>query len=99
MYDAAGFDWHHLPIAEACAPCHSFEKIWNSVSHSFQQLLNDGGRVLIHGKNGLGRTGTVAAKLLIERGVSPQEAIHAVRGARGEKSIQAKAQLDYLLSL
>ena len=97
--DTAGITWHHLPIVDRCAPCHNFEHMWHSISDSLKQLLIDGRRLVIHSKCGLGRAGTVAAKLLIELGASPQDAINTVKRSTGENVIQTKAQLEYLCCL
>ena len=44
--------------------------------------LRDGFNVLVHCKGGLGRAGTIAARLLIELGMAPQMAVGVVRQAR-----------------
>ena len=44
--------------------------------------LRDGESIVLHCKGGLGRTGMVAARLLVELGCMPEEAIVAVRQAR-----------------
>ena len=41
--------------------------------------LRDGESIVLHCKGGLGRTGMVAARLLVELGCMPEEAIVAVR--------------------
>ncbi|MCX7144513.1 MAG: hypothetical protein NT123_26490, partial [Proteobacteria bacterium] len=50
---------------------------------------------LLHCKGGLGRTGTVAAKLLIEFGYSADEAIDIVRNARAD-TIDTGQQESYV---
>ncbi len=50
------------------------------------------------GQAGLGRAGTVAARLLIGAGKLPEDAIGSVRRAR-PGAIESKSQEDYLCSL
>ena len=54
--------------------------------------------MVVHCLAGLGRSGTVAARLLIELGHDPDEAIRRVRLAR-PGAIQSAAQEHYLLAL
>jgi ADP-ribosyl-[dinitrogen reductase] hydrolase len=59
-----------------------------------QAQLCAGETIGLHCGAGLGRTGTVAALILIERGFTPSEAIAAVRRAR-PGAIETAAQLSY----
>ena len=47
---------------------------------------------------GIGRTGTIAARLLVEFGVAPEEAIQMIRRAR-PGTIETMAQEEYVLRL
>ncbi|NTV09511.1 MAG: phosphatase [Zoogloea sp.] len=87
-----GIDWRHLPIADFSVPGASFEEQWKTQGRDIRALLRDGGDVLVHCKGGLGRAGMVAARLLVELGMPPDEAIRAVRGAR-KGAIETPAQL------
>ena len=60
--------------------------------------LAAGERVLVHCKGGLGRTGLVAARLLVEFGVAPADAVARVRAAR-PGAIETERQLAYVLGL
>jgi ADP-ribosyl-[dinitrogen reductase] hydrolase len=66
------------------------------VALQLHRLVADGGRVLVHCRGGLGRAGTVAACLLVELGVAPQDAIRRVRAAR-PNAIETAAQERYIL--
>jgi ADP-ribosyl-[dinitrogen reductase] hydrolase len=79
---ALGLEWHHLPIPAGSAPSASFERLWLHSGAMLKTRLRRGERILIHCRGGLGRTGTVAAKLLIEVGLAPRDAINRVRAAR-----------------
>jgi ADP-ribosyl-[dinitrogen reductase] hydrolase len=52
---------------------------------------------VVHCKGGLGRAGTIAAKLFIELGHSPDDAVRRVRAAR-PGAIETPSQRDYVLA-
>jgi ADP-ribosyl-[dinitrogen reductase] hydrolase len=79
---AAGIDWLLLPIVDQQVPDAAFEAAWQRESSRLHALLDAGQRIVIHCKGGLGRTGTIAARLLIESGVETEAAIRQVRMAR-----------------
>ena len=66
---ALGLDWWHLPITDGCAPGAPFEDDWREAGPALHGILDEGGRLVLHCRAGIGRTGTVAARLLIERGM------------------------------
>ncbi len=78
----AGIVWHHLPIVDGGIPDADFERDWQGVGPSLHARLAVGERVVLHCKGGLGRTGMLAARLLIEAGADPTDAIRQVRAAR-----------------
>jgi ADP-ribosyl-[dinitrogen reductase] hydrolase len=75
-------DWHHWPIVDGGVPEAAFNLAWPKRSEMLCRLLAAGGRVLIHCRGGLGRTGMIAARLLVDGGVAPTEAIARTRAAR-----------------
>jgi protein-tyrosine phosphatase len=86
-----GLPWRHVPILDAGVPDAEFERTWTSVGEEARQALRDGGRVLLHCRAGLGRTGMIAARLLVELGDTPADAIAKVRAARSG-TIETPAQ-------
>jgi ADP-ribosyl-[dinitrogen reductase] hydrolase len=78
----AGLAWHHLPVPDMAPPDQAFEQRWASSGPVLRKTLRGGGRIVVHCRAGLGRTGMVAARLLVEMGVPPDHAIAAVRTAR-----------------
>jgi len=87
-----GLEWRHLPIADYAIPDDAFEKQWETQGRDIRALLRAGGDVLVHCKGGLGRAGTMAARLLVELGLPPEQAIAEVRRAR-QGAIETQAQL------
>jgi protein-tyrosine phosphatase len=81
-----GLQWVHLPIPDVCPPDHRFEAEWAVAGPELRRIIRRGGSVLVHCRGGLGRAGTVAARLLVELGMEPAEAIAAVRQARSGRS-------------
>ena len=93
--EALGMEWHHLPIPDVGVPDSLFEARWFYAGHRLRAHLLAGRRVLLHCRGGLGRTGTIAARLLAELGAVPEEAIAAVRRAR-PGAIETAAQEAYV---
>ncbi len=87
-----GMVWRHLPIADFSVPTDDFEDDWKTQGRDIRQLLRKGGDILVHCKGGLGRAGMMAARLLVELGTPPEEAIRTVRKAR-KGAIETSAQL------
>jgi protein-tyrosine phosphatase len=96
--EAAGLRWLHLPVRDADIPDARWEAAWLRVGPDVHSVLVAGGKVLVHCRGGLGRAGTLAARLLIEAGTEPREAMRQVRKAR-PGAIETAAQEDYLLAL
>jgi ADP-ribosyl-[dinitrogen reductase] hydrolase len=63
--------WFHLPIADVRTPDDNFEQAWESAGEKLRSMLRNGSHVLVHCRGGLGRAGTIAARLLVELGVEP----------------------------
>lgn len=95
---ARGIAWHHLPIPDVQAPDERFAIGWQRSGPALLDWLIAGQRVLVHCRGGFGRAGTVAAQLLVELGVTPQDAIQRVRAAR-PGAIETAEQERYVLTL
>lgn len=77
-----GIAWYHLPIVDGGVPDEAFERAWVQAGSVLRVKIRSGHRVLLHCRGGLGRTGTIAARLLVELGMPAEEAIASVRHAR-----------------
>jgi ADP-ribosyl-[dinitrogen reductase] hydrolase len=75
-------DWLHLPIPDVSVPTGSFERDWVAAGEGLRARLRAGADVLVHCRGGLGRSGTIAARLMVELGTPAATAISAVRKAR-----------------
>lgn len=90
-----GIQWFHLPIEDDQAPGEQFQLAWESNHHQIKQLLEQGETIAIHCKGGSGRTGLLAAQLLIECGVGFQEALNQVQALR-PRALQQLQHVQYL---
>lgn len=96
---ARGMEWFHLPIPDVTAPGEEFEQRWHQSGARLRSLLNNGESIFIHCRGGLGRAGTVAARLLIELGITGADTVIAkVRQVR-PGAIETKAQEDHLRAI
>ena len=76
-------EWWHLPIEDGKSPpAQGFEDKWAVAGEALRDRLRLGFDVLVHCRGGLGRAGTVAARLLVELGARPDEAMRRVRAVR-----------------
>lgn len=98
LVQEAGIWWKHLPIIDMDIPGQPFEDAWAVDGERIRHALRIGERVAIHCYAGLGRTGMIAARILVEMGVAPAEAIARVR-ADNRRRIQTKGQADFVRSL
>jgi ADP-ribosyl-[dinitrogen reductase] hydrolase len=90
-----GIIWIHHPIVDLEVPDWRFEEGWGKSGTKLSSILGNGGRIVLHCRAGLGRTGTIAARLLVEFGMDPRAAIAKVRQAR-HGAIQTLEQEKYV---
>lgn len=88
----------HLLIRDSDVPDQRFEAAWPSVQRVLIETLREGRGIVVHCRGGLGRTGVVVARLLVETGLSPDQAILMVRSAR-PGAIETWAQEQYVRAL
>ena len=94
--ETAGLEWHCLPIQDVSIPDERFERLWTYSGHILRRKLASGERIVLHCRGGYGRTGTIAARLAIESGAEPAEALSRVRAARAG-TVETGGQKAYVL--
>ena len=80
--EARGIEWYHLPIVDVSVPDDAFETAWVYAGLRLRAHLRAGRNVLVHCRGGLGRSGTIVGRLLVELGWTPVEAVSMVRVQR-----------------
>ena len=91
--EASGLPWRNLPIPDGGIPDAAFERQWVAVGAQARDCIRGGSLVVIHCRAGLGRTGTIAARLLVELGMEPRAAIDLVRKTRAPHDRNAGARV------
>jgi hypothetical protein len=89
------FTWLHAPIPDMQIPGAAFAAAWVRAAPRITAALDGGGKVAVHCAAGLGRTGTLVAKLLVDRGLVVDEAIARVRRAR-PGTIETSGQVAFV---
>ncbi len=95
---APRFRWHWLPIPDGGIPDEAFDQQWAGAGPELRERLVAGERLLVHCRAGLGRTGLIASRLLVEFGMTPLQALNAVRRAR-PGTVETMLQEHYVLRL
>jgi ADP-ribosyl-[dinitrogen reductase] hydrolase len=94
----AGIDYIRLPIPDFGVPSPTWHMQWQAESPLLLDRLRAGESILLHCKGGLGRTGMIAARILVELGRTPEESIVAVRQARSG-TIETREQEAYVRAI
>ena len=95
---AAGLDWREFPIADRAVPEPDEATAFQRLLADLSAMLHEGARLAIHCRAGLGRSGLLAAALLVWRGVAAEEAIAAIRHCR-PGAIETDGQEEYIRNL
>lgn len=100
MHEMIPADMRHLrlPIPDGSVPDAAWERSWERESPSIHSVLGRGGKVCVHCMGGLGRSGLIVARLLVESGIPPEQAILMVRAAR-PGAIETPEQEAYVRGL
>ncbi len=89
-----GMDFTSLPIPDRQIP--RSEEKWSKVLDQVDRELSAGKNVLVHCRQGIGRSGMVAACLLVKKGMSPSAAVESVSAARGVPVPETAEQRDWI---
>ena len=90
-----GMDWYHQPIEDHCAPGDGFDKRWGKVSPAIQTTLDKGEKVAVHCMGGSGRTGMLAAHILLDRSWKIEDIKSQVKSLR-PRAFSQQVQIDYI---
>lgn len=80
--EALGMEWYHVPVKAAGAFDERFNQRWLYASLRLRRHLELKRRVVIHCQSGLGRTATVAGRLLLDMKWDLEAAVAAILKAR-----------------
>jgi protein-tyrosine phosphatase len=89
-----GMQFLSFPIPDRQIP--RSEAKWSEVLETVAADLSAGKNVLVHCRQGIGRTGLVAACLLVKNGMSPGAAVDSVSAARGLPVPETSEQRDWI---
>ncbi|MGD0760128.1 MAG: dual specificity protein phosphatase family protein [Candidatus Sulfotelmatobacter sp.] len=91
---ARGMEFASFPIPDRQVP--RSEAKWSEVLETTSRTLLEGKNVLVHCRQGIGRSGLVAACLLVRNGMSPGAAVESVSAARGVSVPETAEQRDWI---
>ncbi|MGN4932630.1 phosphatase domain-containing protein [Aeromonas rivipollensis] len=92
---ALGLAWFQLPVEDDCAPEAPFAAAFANHKTALLARLASGQTLAIHCRGGSGRTGLMAAILLLEAGYAPTQVKSLVQGLR-PKALTLTPHVDYL---
>ncbi len=90
-----GVDYINFPIPDRGVPALS-PKIYGLIE-GIHQRIHRGENTVIHCRAGIGRTGLLAASILVKDGYSPVEAFALVSKARGVQVPDTQEQYDWVV--
>jgi protein-tyrosine phosphatase len=86
--------WRHFPIPDFGVPEPMIEANWPKISKEIHDHILAKNNVLLHCRGGIGRSGMVALRLMIEFGEQPDEALQRLRLVRAG-AVETDAQLAW----
>jgi protein-tyrosine phosphatase len=87
----SGIAWRHFPVVDFGAPESELLPQWATLSAELHAKLDAGEGVLLHCRGGLGRSGMIALRLLVERGERADAALARLRMVR-PGAVETEAQ-------
>jgi protein-tyrosine phosphatase len=81
LCEAAGIEFRSLPIVDRGVPTSHAEAV--AFLHRLDGALKGGANVAVHCRQGIGRSGLIAAGLLVESGMTPEAAVRRISDSRG----------------
>jgi protein tyrosine phosphatase (PTP) superfamily phosphohydrolase (DUF442 family) len=89
-----GMEFTSFPIPDRQIP--SSEAKWSGVLEEVTRALSEGKNVVVHCRQGIGRSGLVATCLLVRKGMSPGAAVEIASAARGISVPETSEQRDWI---
>jgi protein-tyrosine phosphatase len=89
-----GLEFLSFPIPDRDVP--TSETKLAQLLQSLDQKLSSGKKILVHCRQGIGRSGLVAACLLVKRGMSPGAAVEKISHARGVPVPETLEQREWI---
>ncbi|RTZ13782.1 phosphatase [Vibrio aquaticus] len=93
--NALGMQWFQIEIEDDCAPGDAFAAKWQTASPALHNVVDNGGKVAVHCMGGSGRTGLLAAHLLLEKNWPLAEIVTQVQALR-PGAFTKPIQVDYI---
>ncbi|WP_407333993.1 cyclin-dependent kinase inhibitor 3 family protein [Enterovibrio sp. 27052020O] len=93
--EQVGITWFHAPIEDDEVPEAVFVQSWQKCQPRLHQAIANGEKVALHCMGGAGRTGLMAAHLLLERGWDLDDIIREVQALR-PGAFTKQVQMDYI---
>jgi protein-tyrosine phosphatase len=90
--------WFHLPIEDDSIPDQAFAEKWKQVSPELHKIINSGGKLALHCMGGSGRTGLLAAHLLLELDWDLEKIKSEVKALR-PNAFTKDCQIEYIEQL
>jgi Cyclin-dependent kinase inhibitor 3 (CDKN3) len=88
---SSGIAWRHFPVVDFGVPDAKILPQWAMLSAELHAKLDAGDGVLLHCRGGLGRSGMIALRLLVERGEGAEAALARLRAVR-PGAVETEAQ-------
>ena len=92
-----GIEWHHFPVVDYATPLPSQDQAWSELSERLHYHLNNNRMILVHCYAGVGRSGMIALRLLVEQGANPKEALNQIRQVR-PGAVERPAQYEWAIA-
>jgi protein-tyrosine phosphatase len=92
--ESNGVDFFSFPIPDRGVPASTPAVV--SLLKKIVEALQEGKNVAVHCRQGIGRSGSIAAGVLISSGIGAEKAIETVSAARGLTIPETPAQLEWI---
>lgn len=97
LAEGSGLRFLTFPIPDRGVPTSTAKAL--AFLKNVRESLDSGAQVAVHCRQGLGRSGLIAAGLLVISGITPEEALQRVSAARGETVPETPDQLRWVRGL